>query len=271
MNDPILLTEQRAGVRILTLNRPGSHNALNTALLDMLRSELTAADHDNGTDVVILTGTDPAFCAGLDLQELGDTGANADTKPEKGTPVGHPWLPLSKPVIGAVNGAAITGGLELALACDFLIASEHARFADTHARVGVLPGWGLTARLPSAVGRGFARRMSLSGDFVGAAEALRVGLVTQVVQHENLLTTTLDIAASIIGNDQRGVRTLLESYRRAEEHMLDPALLVEDDTSQKWMRDFEPSRVADRRTDVINRGRTQNSAAAAPSSNASRE
>jgi enoyl-CoA hydratase len=107
--------------------------------------------------------------------------------------------------------------------------------------------------------------MSLSGDFVGAAEALRVGLVTQVVQHENLLTTALDIAASITGNDQLGVRTLLASYRRAEEHMLDPALLVEDDTSQKWMRDFEPSRVAERRTDVINRGRTQNSAAAVPS------
>ncbi|MFF0816944.1 enoyl-CoA hydratase [Rhodococcus sp. NPDC003318] len=264
MSDPdasgrqILLTEQRGRVRIVTLNRPESRNALTSSLITDLRAALDAADGDDGVDVVILTGADPAFCAGLDLRELGATGGNAERVADDGVPIGHPWRPLSKPVIGAVNGAAITGGLELALACDFLIASERARFADTHARVGVLPGWGLTARLPAAVGRGVARRMSLSGDFVDAEQALRVGLVTQVVPHEQLLPTALEVAITVVGNDQSGVRTLLESYRRAEDHLVDPALAVEDATARAWMAGFEPATVAARRADVIGRGREQN-------------
>ncbi|MCW2557082.1 MAG: echA8 8 [Mycobacterium sp.] len=257
--DPVLLIEQRGRVRILTLNRPKSRNALNIALIAGLRAELADADADEKTDAVILTGSDPAFCAGVDLRELGKPGDDAEISGD-GTPTGHPWRPLAKPVIGAINGAAITGGLELALDCDFLIASDRARFADTHARVGVVPRWGLTSRLPAAVGRGFARRMSLSGDFVTAAEALRVGLVTQVVEHESLLASTVEVVLSIVGNDQPGVRTLLASYRRAEEHMVDPALQVEDETAQNWMKHFEPSRVADRRAQVIGRGRMQNTA-----------
>ena len=122
-------------------------------------------DDDPEVDVVILTGADPAFCAGLDLKELGSTGRNlgapssrqASTErqasPEQAaTPPRRGLGPLSKPVIGAVNGVAITGGFELALCCDFLVASDRARFADTHARVGVMPGWGLTVLLPQAVG-----------------------------------------------------------------------------------------------------------------------
>ncbi|MCU1683903.1 MAG: enoyl-CoA hydratase [Amycolatopsis sp.] len=255
--DPVLLIEQRGSVRILTFNRPKSRNALNPALIGRLRTELAAADADEKTDAVILTGSDPAFCAGVDLREFANIGDDVKTS-DDGVPTGHPWRPLAKPVIGAINGAAVTGGLELALACDFLIASDRARFADTHARVGLVPRWGLTSRLPAAVGRGFARRMSLSGDFVTAAEALRVGLVTQVVEHETLLAATVEAVLSIVGNDQPGVRTLLSSYRRAEEHMVDPALQVEDETAQNWMKDFEPSRVADRRAEVVSRGRMQN-------------
>ena len=95
------------------------------------------AEADDDVDVVILTGADPVFCAGLDLKELGDTTQLPDISPQ--------WPPMTKPVIGAINGAAVTGGLEFALYCDILIASEHARFADTHARVGLLPTWGLSA------------------------------------------------------------------------------------------------------------------------------
>lgn len=257
-DEPILLSEQRGAIRILTLNRPGSRNALNTRLIDQLRAELAAADIDEHVDVIVLTGAGPAFCAGLDLRELGASGANAAKISGRQIPTGHPWAPLHKPLIGAINGAAITGGLEFALACDFLIASDRARFADTHARVGVLPGWGLTARLPAAVGRGYARRMSMTGDFVNAEEALRVGLVTQVVPHDQLLGTTLDVALSIVQNDQRGVQTLLESYGRAEEHLLNPALEVEDETSSAWMAGFDPATVADRRAAITVRGRRQN-------------
>ena len=259
MTDPVLLTDQRGAVRILPLNRPAARNALSSALIEALRAGLAAADADDDVNVVILTGADPAFCAGLDLQELGDSGGNLSLVSDEGLPVGHPWTPISKPIIGAVNGAAITGGLELALACDFIIASERARFADTHARVGVLPGWGLTQRLPAAVGPGFARRMSLTGDFVNADQALRAGLVTQVVAHEELLDTAVRVAETVAGNDQPGVRTLLASYRKAAGHVVDPALEVEHETSVKWMRSFSPDRVAERRSAVIERGKVQNS------------
>lgn len=257
-SEEILLVEQRDSVRILTFNRPEARNALSSALIDALRTEIAAAEVDDETNVVVLTGTDPAFCAGLDLQELGESGGNLSLVSGADLPIGHPWKPISKPIIGAVNGAAITGGLEMALACDFLIASERARFADTHARVGVLPGWGLTQRLPAAVGPGFARRMSLSGNFVGAEDALRAGLVTQVVAHDELLDTAVEVARTIAGNDQPGVRALLGSYRRAEEHVVEPALRVEQQTSEEWMREFSPSRVAERRAAVIERGKSQN-------------
>ena len=125
---------------------------------------------------MILTGADPVFCAGLDLKELGDSTELPDISPQ--------WPPMTKPVIGAINGAAVTGGLELALYCDILIASEQARFADTHARVGLLPTWGLSVRLPQKVGVGMARRMSLTGDYLSSADAFRAGLVTEVVAHD---------------------------------------------------------------------------------------
>ncbi|WP_068280557.1 enoyl-CoA hydratase [Aldersonia kunmingensis] len=259
--ESVLLTEQRGRVRVLTLNRPKSRNALSMALIGAIRTELADADADDDVDVVILTGTDPAFSAGVDLRELGSSDGDRNLVHVEGIPTGHPWRPLSKPVIGAINGAAITGGLEIALACDFLIASEQARFADTHARVGVLPGWGLTWRLPAAVGRGFARRMSLSGDFVGAEDALRAGLVTQVVPHDQLLDQALEVANTISGNDQSGVRTLLASYRSAEEHIGDPALESEAAVSKAWLAQFNPASVAQRREAVIDRGRAQNTVA----------
>ena len=133
-SDDILLIETSDRVRTITLNRPDSRNALSSALRKQFFAALSDAESDDGVDVVIFTGADPVFCAGLDLKELGNTTELPDISPK--------WPPMSKPVIGAINGAAVTGGLELALYCDILIASERARFADTHARVGLLPTWG---------------------------------------------------------------------------------------------------------------------------------
>jgi len=147
------------------------------SLLADLRAMMADLDTRHDVRVIVLTGADPAFCAGLDLTELGQ----ADSP--LAMAASGPVLPrLSKPLIGAVNGAAITGGLELALACDFLIASELARFADTHARVGIQPGWGLTVELPEAVGLRRARQMSATGNFVDARTALAWGLVNHVVR-----------------------------------------------------------------------------------------
>src|SRR3954468_5902441 len=178
-SDDVLLIDTTDRIRTLTLNRPQSRNALSSALRRQFFAALRDAEADEAVDVVILTGADPVFCAGLDLKELGDTTELPDISPK--------WPPMTKPVIGAINGAAVTGGLELALYCDILIASEHARFADTHARVGLLPTWGLSVRLPQKVGVGMARRVSLSGDYLAATDALRAGLVTEVVPHDELL------------------------------------------------------------------------------------
>jgi enoyl-CoA hydratase len=255
-----LLVQRAGGVATLTLNRPAARNALSSSLIEALRHTLAALDADDDVDVVVLTGTDPAFCAGLDLKELGSTGGNLDLLTPEGGGAGTPWKPISKPLIGAVNGVAVTGGLELALHCDILIASDRARFADTHARVGVMPAWGLTVHLPRAVGTRLARQMSLTGDFLTAHEALRAGLVTAVVAHEDLLEHTARIAATIAANDRDGVRSVLATYRRIERELDAPGIEAEAATSQAWLaRGFDPSEVESRRAAIVSRGRDQTS------------
>ncbi|BBX07165.1 enoyl-CoA hydratase [Mycolicibacterium aichiense] len=247
--DDILLIDTTDRVRTVTLNRPNSRNALSSALRSRFFSALREAETDEGVDVIIVTGADPVFCAGLDLKELGDTTELPDISPK--------WPPMTKPVIGAINGAAVTGGLELALYCDILIASENARFADTHARVGLLPTWGLSVRLPQKVGVGMARRMSLTGDYLSADDALRAGLVTQVVAHDELLPTARAVAASIVGNNQKAVRALLTSYHRIDEDQTGSGLWIEAMSARKWMAATSGDDIAASRASVIERGRSQ--------------
>ncbi len=245
----ILLIDTQDRVRTLTLNRPQSRNALSSELRRRFFAALRDAEADDAVDVVILTGADPVFCAGLDLKELGDSSELPDISPQ--------WPPMTKPVIGAVNGAAVTGGLELALYCDILIASEQARFADTHARVGLLPTWGLSVRLPQKVGVGMARRMSLTGDYLSAADALRAGLVTEVVPHDRLLETARQIAASIVGNNQKAVRALLASYHRIDEAATTEGLAIEAESATQWMSNATGDDIAANREAVLQRGRAQ--------------
>jgi len=245
----VLLTDTRDRIRTLTFNRPHARNALSSALRTALFGALRQAESDDDVDVVILTGADPVFCAGLDLKELGDTTELPDISPK--------WPPMSKPVIGAVNGAAVTGGLEIALYCDILIASDQARFADTHARVGLLPTWGLSVRLPQKVGVGMARRMSMTGDYLSADDALRCGLVTQVVPHAELLDTAREVAASIVGNNQKAVRSLLASYHQIDEQQNSAGLWQEAAAAREWMKSTSGDDVAGSRAAVIERGRTQ--------------
>jgi enoyl-CoA hydratase len=247
MTDDILLIDTDERVRTLTLNRPQSRNALSSALRDRFFEALADAEADADVDVVIVTGADPVFCAGLDLKELGERSALPDISPR--------WPSMTKPVIGAINGAAVTGGLELALYCDILIASEHARFADTHARVGLLPTWGLSVRLPQKVGVGMARRMSMTGDYLSAADALRAGLVTEVVPHERLLSTARGVAASIVGNNQGAVRALLASYHRIDEDQTGAGLWLEAMAARQYRTTGED--IAANREAVLRRGRAQ--------------
>ena len=145
----------------------------------------------------------------------------------------------------------------MALYCDILIASDQARFADTHARVGLLPTWGLSVRLPQKVGIGMARRMSLTGDYLSASDALRAGLVTEVVPHNELLATARRVASSITGNNQKAVRALLESYHLIDDQQTSAGLWIEATSATRWMRETSGDDVAASRAAVLKRGREQ--------------
>lgn len=176
MPEPVLLVEKKDGIAILTLNRPDKMNAMSYELRRALNDELEAIHNDKDIGVVILTGNGKAFCAGLDLKEMGD--------PEKRKPLFDPpaqLRSLPQPVIGAVNGLAITGGFELLTSCDILIATPEAKFADTHARLGILAGWGLSQRLPRLIGINRAKELSLTGNYLSAELAYEWGLLNRIV------------------------------------------------------------------------------------------
>jgi enoyl-CoA hydratase len=257
----LVLTEVHDRTLTITLNRPEARNALSGGLISAMRSALKDAQADDAIDVIILTGADPAFCAGLDLKELGAGSRTlTDTQPKDDTPVERrgPLPPGPKPVIGAINGAAITGGFELALACDFLVASERARFADTHARVGIQPWWGLTVLLPQAIGLRRAREMSLTGNFIDAQRALGWGLVNHVVPHDDLLPFTRGLAADIASTDQRAMRTVRQTYADGSLVTVGDAWLVESDTASAWQgQGLDAAEIERRRQGVTDRGRSQ--------------
>jgi len=243
-------------VATITLHRPEVRNAIDPAMRRGIQSSFADLEADDGVDVLVLTGADPAFCAGLDLRLLGEDSSQLLRQGGGGS--SSPFPPRTKPLIGAINGAAITGGFELALNCDFLVASERAVFADTHARVGVMPGWGLTALLADAVGRTRAREISLTGNFVSAEQALAWGLVNRVVPHDELLSTVHGIATDIVGNDQVGVRRMLATYAAQSEADLAEAWALETAGAREFAETVEPgAEVEARRQGIIERGRRQ--------------
>ena len=253
----LLLIDHANGVRTLTLNRPQARNALNAELRDAVTDALVSADGDDSVGAIVLTGADPVFCAGLDLKEIA---ARADGGLEAAAPrpgqLG-PFPRLTKPLIGAINGAAVTGGLEWALGCDFLIASEKAAFADTHQRVGIQPGWGLSVMLPEAVGLRRAKQMSFTGNYVDARTALVWGLVNEVVPHDQLLDRASEVAADVASIAPEARRTMLNTYRDAFETATGEAWRLEASVSQQWLEDFNAAEFDATRKAVQERGRSQ--------------
>ena len=261
MADSDVLYEVSERIATITINRPEARNALTSEMLARIPQLMLDAEANDDVDVIILPGTDPAFTAGLDLKELGTDGSNlsggsgADGSRNR-YGVRGPFPTLTKPLIGAINGVAVTGGLEYALNCDFLVASEQAKFGDTHSRVGVMPGWGLTVLLPQAIGIRRAREMSFTGNFMLADEALAFGLVNHVVPHAELIPFTRQLATDIIGNDQPGVRQIRRTYN--EIHREDAGWDLEARDGRKWQQEmFSKDKVAERRDAIMNRGRKQ--------------
>jgi len=194
-----ILLEEAAGVVTLTLNRPDKLNAINPQMMADLHSAVTALSARPEVRALILTGAgEKAFAAGADIAAMADmTAARARTFAQVGHRVGALLETAHFPVIGAVNGFALGGGCELALTCDFLYASEKAKFGQPEVKLGVIPGFGGTQRLARRVGIGRARELCFTGEIIGAEEALRIGLVNGVTKPEELLTKVRAIATAI--------------------------------------------------------------------------
>jgi enoyl-CoA hydratase len=255
MAESVVLIDKQDGIAIVTLNRPDKLNALNRELRGAFCRAMVDLRADPETRVVIITGTGRAFCVGLDLRELGT--AQGGLREESKVNFVSVVEQMEAPVIAAVNGFAITGGFEIVLACDMIVAAESAQFADTHARVGVMPGGGMSARLPRAVGIRKAKEMSLTGNYLPAREAERLGLVNRVVPAEELMATARELATQIAGANQRIVREMKQLYERTTRATLDEALALEQTTFRAFNSSANLAEVGGTRESVMQRGRTQ--------------
>ncbi|SFR62127.1 short chain enoyl-CoA hydratase [Marinobacter daqiaonensis] len=260
MSESVLLERRDNGVALVTLNRPEAMNALSTELRQTLYGIMQEIRSDDTIRAVVVTGAgQKAFTAGLDLKELGtDTsGMKAATDRD---PTSNPVTAIrscGKPVVGAINGVAITGGFEVALACDILIASENARFADTHALVGIMPGWGLSQKLQRIIGQSRAKELSFTGRFLNAETAAQWGLVNRVVPADKLLDEALTLADDIAVIEP----PFLAKYRHLMEHgyelAMDDALDYETLFSSIENGRVTPEDIERRRQAVTERGRAR--------------
>lgn len=249
----LVTVQQRGRTRMLTLHRPHVRNALSIALSDALMAELRTADDDPDTDVVLLTGAGGAFCSGVDLKDLAENGFDGSTADENCI---TSLAAMTTPVVGLVTGAAVTGGFELALACDFLIADTTARFADTHSRVGIVPGGGLTARLADAVGVRRARQMSSTGSYVDATTALAWGIVNEIVPAAELHDRGWAIAEAMHKADRHALTAVWNLYEEMYTQTTSAAIDREARVNRGWS--VTPDDVADRAAGVIAHGRGEN-------------
>lgn len=256
----LVTTQIDDGIAIVTLNRPEAVNALSRALRAELAAAMRAVDADDAVRCVILTGAgERAFTAGLDLKELGTDASNlgaANATSAEENPV-KAIEQCRKPVIGAINGVAITGGFEVAIACDILIASTNARFADTHARVGILPGWGLSQKLSRMIGVSRAKQLSFSGNFLDAETACAWGLVNSVVPADELMTHAKALARDIASVDSGMVATYKKLIDEGYAMSFGDAMAHEHAFSSAANARVSAEEVEARRLAVIERGRGQ--------------
>jgi len=258
MSENIVRVEKDGPVAIVTLNRPDALNALSRAMRSEIVKAFTELSKDDSVRAAVLTGEGRAFTAGIDLKEAGQTGFalgadGGDIDLAKGL-AAFPW-----PIIGAINGFAITGGFELALMCDVLLASENAKFADTHARVGIVPGWGLSQKLPRMIGTSRAKELSFTGNFLDADTAERWGLVNRIYKADELVPAAVKMAHDMASCDP----VLLRKYKALIDDgfatTFGDAMKMEVKRSAEHAQSVTADSVEQARKAVTERGRGQNS------------
>lgn len=249
----VLLFEKSDGIATLTFNRPEKRNALSLELRTLFQEAIHDIRDDPDIGVVILTGVGKAFTAGMDLKEMGDPDFREDPN------IKDPAMllrSLKQPVIAAVNGLAVTGGLEISVSCDLILATPETQFADTHAQVGIVPAWGLSQRLSRTIGIFRAKELSLTGNYMSAQQAYEWGLVNRVVAAEELMPTAISLARDMLSC----VPAAMFQYKRMIDGGYDLPLKEAMEFELEMSRQHQsPSAndVAKRRKTVQNRGKDQ--------------
>jgi enoyl-CoA hydratase len=228
-NRTVLLTREDDGIAVITVNRPDKLNALNADTIAQLDAVVREVRGDDSVRAVILTGAgEKAFVAGADIAELSKMGPIDGVQVSRdGQETFRMMERLPKPVIGVINGFALGGGLELAMACHIRIASTKAKFGLPEVKLGIIPGYGGTVRLPRLVGRGRALELMLTGDMIDAAEAYRIGLVNRVEEPDALLEAARGMARKMIANGPVAIALALEAVDRGMSTTIDDAQLLE--------------------------------------------
>jgi enoyl-CoA hydratase len=229
MNFENIILENKNAITYITVNRPKVLNALNMATMEELRAAFHDIKNDAAVRVVIFTGAgEKAFIAGADIGELAQQDAVSGKEyTHRGQNVLNLIENLGKPVIACINGFALGGGCEIAMACTMRLASEHARLGQPEVKLGIIPGYGGTQRLPRLVGKGNAMQMVLSGEMITAEEAHRIGLVNEVVPPGELIPRAEAIAAKIIANAPLAVQYAMEAVHKGMEMTLSEGLYLE--------------------------------------------
>ena len=225
-----VLLEREGRVAVLTINRPDKLNALNEDVRNLTLGYLEEIEHDDDVGAVVITGAgDKAFVAGADISEFEGREPFDQREAMRFPRVFDVMASFPKPVIAMINGFCLGGGCEMSMSCDLRIASDRARLGQPEINLGLIPGGGGTQRLPRLVGMGQAMKMILTGDMIDAAEALRIGLVDEVVPHEELRARTLELAAKIASKSPLTVRVAKEAMRASERMSIEEGIVYERD------------------------------------------
>jgi len=260
MSDSVLLIDREAPVAVVTLNRPDQMNALNAELRIAIGTTFAELEADPEIRAIVLTGAGRAFCAGMDLKEIGGGSAGQtgyDLSVAGQDEMRENIANCSGPLIAAVNGAAATAGFELALACDMIFVAKGAKFLDTHARVGIVPGWGLSQRLPRLIGINRAKELSLSGNALSAELARDWGLANRVCEPDTLLhdarALAMDICSCVPGIMEQ-VKTMIDT---GYSMLFDEAMEYELQTGIESSKKIDSAEIGKRRAAIMERGRNQ--------------